>query len=93
MGLLHPASAGHGLNLQHGGNIVIWYSITWNLELYQQANKRLHRPGQKEKVVIHHLIAKDTEDERVMQALSDKANGQQSMMEAVKAKIAKYMKG
>lgn len=92
MALLHPASAGHGLNLQHGGNIIVWFSITWNLELYQQANKRLHRPGQKNKVVIHHLIAKNTEDERVMQALTDKAGGQNAMLEAVKAKILKYRK-
>ena len=92
MALLHPASAGHGLNLQHGGNIIVWFSITWNLELYQQANKRLHRPGQKNKVIIHHLIAKNTEDERVMQALTDKAGGQNAMLEAVKAKILKYRK-
>lgn len=92
MALLHPASAGHGLNLQHGGNIIVWFSITWNLELYQQANKRLHRPGQRNKVIIHHLIAKNTEDERVMQALTDKAGGQNAMLEAVKAKILKYRK-
>ncbi len=92
LALLHPASAGHGLNLQYGGNIIVWFSITWNLELYQQANKRLHRPGQQNKVIINHLIAKNTEDERVMEALSDKAGGQNAMMEAVKAKILKYRK-
>ena len=92
MALLHPASAGHGLNLQYGGNIIVWFSITWNLELYQQANKRLHRPGQKNKVIIHHLIAKNTEDERVMRALTNKASGQNDMLEAVKAKILKYKK-
>ncbi len=92
LALLHPASAGHGLNLQYGGNIIVWFSITWNLELYQQANKRLHRPGQQNKVIINHLIARNTEDERVMEALSDKASGQNAMMEAVKAKILKYRK-
>lgn len=90
MALVHPASAGHGLNLQHGGSIIVWFSITWNLELYQQANKRLHRPGQKNAVVIHHLIARGTEDERVMAALSNKANGQEAMLAAVKARIEEY---
>jgi len=67
--LCHPASTGHGLNLQDGGCTIIWFSMTWSLELYQQANARLWRQGQKQTVVIHHIIAKNTIDERVMVAL------------------------
>ena len=67
--LCHPASTGHGLNLQDGGCTIIWFSMTWSLELYQQANARLWRQGQKQKFVIHHIIAKKTIDERVMVAL------------------------
>ena len=63
--LAHPASAGHGLNLQFGGNVIVWFSLTWSLEFYQQANKRLHRSGQNKSVIIHHLIAKNTIDETV----------------------------
>lgn len=70
--LLHPASAGHGLNLQYGGNIVVWFGLPWSLELYQQANARLHRQGQKETVIIHHIIARNTVDEDVIKALSSK---------------------
>lgn len=88
--LVHPQSAGHGLNLQHGGHIVVWYGLTWSLEAYQQTNKRLHRPGQTEPVVLHHLVAKDTVDEDVMRALEGKAAGQESMLEAVKARIERY---
>lgn len=84
--LLHPASAGHGLNLQYGGNIVVWFGLTWSLELYQQANARLHRQGQKETVVIHHIIAKGTVDEDVMNALSNKEVNQNILLEAVKAR-------
>lgn len=84
--LLHPASAGHGLNLQYGGNIVVWFGLTWSLELYQQANARLHRQGQKETVIIHHIIAKGTVDEDVMAALSNKEVNQNVLLEAVKAR-------
>ncbi|CAI3209583.1 DEAD/DEAH box helicase [Clostridium neonatale] len=84
--LLHPASAGHGLNLQYGGNIVVWFGLTWSLELYQQANARLHRQGQKETVIIHHIIAKGTVDEDVMAALSNKEINQNALLNAVKAR-------
>lgn len=82
--LCHPASTGHGLNLQHGGHIVVWFGLTWSLELYQQANARLPRPGQKESVIIHHLICKDTLDEQVMSALKDKDAGQRTLLNALK---------
>lgn len=85
--LLHPASAGHGLNLQYGGNIVAWFGLPWSLELYQQANARLHRQGQKETVVIHHIIAKNTVDEDVIKALSSKEINQNVLLEAVKARL------
>ncbi|MEK3992315.1 DEAD/DEAH box helicase [Robertmurraya sp. FSL R5-0851] len=91
--LAHPASAGHGLNLQTGGNIIIWFGLTWSLELYQQANARLWRQGQKQSVVIHHIIAKDTIDERVMKALEDKDISQAALMEAVKARMNQYKEG
>lgn len=85
--LLHPASAGHGLNLQYGGNIIVWFGLTWSLELYQQANARLHRQGQKETVIIHHLISKGTVDEDVMNALANKEINQDMLLEAVKARL------
>ena len=84
---VHPGSAGHGLNLQDGGSIIVWFGLTWSLELYQQANARLHRQGQKKSVIIHHLVAEGTIDEDVMKALEDKASGQDALMEAVKARI------
>jgi len=90
--LVHPASAGHGLNLQAGGNIIVWFGLTWSLELYQQANARLHRQGQKETVIIHHLIAKGTVDEDVMNALKNKEINQNLLLEAVKARIQSYKK-
>lgn len=90
--LAHPASAGHGLNLQHGGSTAIWYSLTWSLELYQQANKRLHRSGQKNTVVIHHLVAKGTIDEAVMKALNAKKTGQDGLLDAIRARIQEYKK-
>lgn len=86
----HPKSAGHGLNLQAGGNIIVWYGLTWSLEDYQQANARLHRQGQEEHVIIHHLVSKGTMDEDVMKALTEKADSQNALMEAVKARIGKY---
>ena len=86
LALIHPASAGHGLNLQAGGSAIIWFSLTWSLELYQQTNARLWRQGQKETVVIHHLVAKDTIDEDVMAALAKKDAGQAALLQAVKAR-------
>lgn len=86
--LAHPASAGHGLNLQAGGHIVIWYNWTHNLEWYQQANKRLHRPGQKRIVLIHHICIKDGLDEQVLNnVLAEKANAQEYLIQALRAKI------
>ena len=85
--LIHPASAGHGLNIQYGGSTMIWFSLTWSLELYQQCCARLHRQGQKETVVIHHIIAKGTIDEDVMQALKRKEKTQDALIDAVKAKL------
>ncbi len=85
--LAHPASAGHGLNLQYGGNIIVWYSLTWSLEYYQQANKRLHRSGQKETVIIHHLVAEGTVDEMILKAISRKEAGQSALLQAVKARV------
>lgn len=88
--LTHPASSAYGLNLQQGGNHVIWFGLTWNYELYTQANKRLHRQGQTEKVIIHHLVCAGTRDEDVMQALRQKDNVQNWVMESLKARIRKY---
>lgn len=85
--LIHPASAGHGLNLQTGGCALVWFSLTWSLELYQQTIARLWRQGQKETVVVHHIIAKDTIDENVMAALAKKETGQTALLDAVKARI------
>lgn len=81
--LAHPAGAGHGLNLQDGGHQVVWFSLPWSLELYQQANARLHRQGQQHPVVVHHLIAEGTIDERVMRVLADKEAGQEALLRAV----------
>lgn len=85
--VIHPASAGHGLNLQAGGSTLVWFGLTWSLELYQQTNARLWRQGQKETVVIHHLISKGTIDERVMKVLNDKNNTQSALIDAVKATL------
>ncbi len=85
--VIHPASAGHGLNLQSGGSTLIWFGLTWSLELYQQTNARLYRQGQNETVVIHHIIAKNTIDEDVMSALTRKEKTQASLIDAVKAKL------
>lgn len=81
--LAHPASVGHGLNIQAGGHIIVWYGLTWSLELYQQANARLYRQGQKNAVIVHHLIAKGTIDEAVMQALANKDLMQDVLMKAI----------
>ena len=83
--LVHPASAGHGLNLQYGGCTLIWFGLTWSLELYQQTNKRLHRQGQKNTVVIHHIVADGTIDELVLAALHRKDKTQAALIAAVKA--------
>ena len=85
--VIHPASAGHGLNLQSGGSTLIWFGLTWSLELYQQTNARLWRQGQNETVVIHHIITKDTIDENVMRALELKNNTQSALIDAVKAEV------
>lgn len=86
----HPGSAGHGLNLQYGGSTCVWFGLTWDLQLYQQANKRLHRQGQLKTVIIHHLIGKGTMDVDIMSALKRKAEGQDALMDAVKARVEKY---
>ena len=85
--IIHPASASHGLNLQTGGSTLIWFGLTWSLELYQQTNARLHRQGQKDTVVIHHIIAKGTIDEDVIKALRKKERTQNALIDAVKANL------
>lgn len=85
--VIHPASAGHGLNIQFGGSTIIWFGLTWSLELYQQTNARLWRQGQTSTVVIHHIIAKDTIDEDVMKALRKKEKIQSALIDSVKARI------
>ena len=87
IGVIHPASAGHGLNLQSGGSTLVWFGLTWSLELYQQTNARLYRQGQNETVVIHHIITKDTIDEDVMRALKAKEKTQSDLIDAVKAEL------
>ncbi len=87
--VIHPASAGHGLNLQSGGSTIIWFSLTWSLELYQQTNARLWRQGQNETVVIHHIITKGTIDEDVMKALKRKEKTQDDLIDAVKANLSR----
>ena len=85
--VIHPASAGHGLNLQSGGSTLIWFGLTWSLELYQQTNARLYRQGQNETVIIHHILTKGTIDEDVMTTLTRKEETQASLIDAVKAKL------
>ena len=87
VGLIHPASAGHGLNLQAGGSTLIWFGLTWSLELYQQTNARLWRQGQMETVVIHHIITQGTIDEQIMKAMKSKDKTQAALIEAVKANL------
>ena len=91
--LTHPASSAYGLNLQQGGNHVVWFGLTWNYELYTQANKRLHRQGQTEKVIIHHLVCSGTRDEDVMTALQKKDDVQNWVMESLKARIKAIKEG
>ncbi len=87
VGLIHPASAGHGLNLQSGGSTLVWLSLTWSLELYEQLNDRLWRQGQEHTVVIHHIISEGTIDEDIMSALARKDVGQNALRDAVKARL------
>jgi len=87
--ICHPASVGHGLNLQKGGHIIVWFSLTWSLELYLQANDRLHRNGQTEAVQIYHLIAKGTIDEQIMQVLKEKNTKQEALMAYLKSEVEK----
>jgi len=84
---IHPASTGHGLNLQAGGSTLIWFGLSWSLELYQQTNARLYRQGQKNAVIIHHIIAKGTIDEQVLAALECKNNTQKALINAVKMEL------
>ncbi len=86
--MIHPASAGHGLNLQAGGSTLVWFGLTWSLELYQQTNARLWRQGQSSNtVVIQHIVTKDTIDERILKALSAKELTQNALIDAVKANL------
>lgn len=87
--IAHPASIGHGLNLQDGGHIIVWYGLTWSLELYQQANERLNRPGQKNVCRVYHLLLEGTHDERVLKALNNKDKGQAAAIEALRLEIVK----
>ncbi|MBB6214713.1 MULTISPECIES: DEAD/DEAH box helicase [Thermotaleaceae] len=85
--VIHPVSAGHGLNLQSGGSTLIWFGLTWSLELYQQTNARLYRQGQKDTVIVHHIITKNTIDEDVLLALTKKEKTQDALIDAVKANL------
>ena len=89
VGLIHPASAGHGLNLQSGGSTMVWFGLTWSLELYQQTVARLWRQGQTENtVVIQHIVTAGTIDERILKALEQKDNTQSALIDAVKAEVS-----
>ena len=90
--IAHPASIGHGLNLQYGGHILIWFGLTWSLELYQQANERLNRPGQTEVCRIFHIVLEGTHDERVLGALARKEKGQAAAIEALRLEVLKEAK-
>jgi len=90
--LMHPASGGHGLNMQFGGHTIIWFGLPWSLELYQQLNARLPRPGQENKVIINRIAVNKTLDIRVLKTLAKKGASQESLMQAVKATIQKYVK-
>lgn len=91
--LAHPASTAYGLNLQEGGNVVVWFGLNWSLELYQQANARLHRQGQTQPVYIHHLVVTGSVDEDVMAALEKKDDCQTALLESLKARVEKYREG
>lgn len=88
--VMHPASAGHGLNLQKGGNILVWFGNTWSLELYMQFNARLYRQGQTKPVYIHHIVSKGTVDEKIIKALSGKKETQDGLMQSIKELMEKY---
>lgn len=90
--LMHPASGGHGLNLQHGGNIMVWFGQTWSLELLQQFIARLHRQGQTSSVIVHYLVLDGTMDLDVLKSQDRKARGQEGLMQAVKFRIDKYVR-
>jgi len=90
--LAHPASAGHGLNLQKGGSLIVWFGLNWSLELYQQFNGRLHRQGQTKPVRVIHIVAKDCMDERVMDVLVSKDVTQSDLLYALKAKLVGAVK-
>jgi len=88
--VIHPESAGYGLNLQHGGSTLVWFGLPWKLEAYQQTNFRLYRSGQRDRsVVIHHILAKGTLDEKVMRTLHEKNATQSALLDAVRADIRK----
>jgi len=89
--LAHPASVGYGLNLQEGGHVIVWYGLTWSLELYQQANARLHRQGQERPVIVHHLITEGTVDEQVMKALQSKDTSQAALLAALKERSGTWV--
>lgn len=89
--LCHPAGAGHGLNLQAGGHMVVWYSMPWSLELYQQANARLHRLGQEQAVIIHHIICEDTLDDRVLAVLGQREAAQDGLLKALRVYIGEEL--
>ena len=88
--LCHPASVAYGLNMQEGGHTIVWFGPTWSLELYQQANARLHRQGQVDTVFIHHILSDDTLDARVMEALEKKDGVQESLLNALKGYLSKH---
>ena len=88
--LAHPASTAYGLNMQDGGNHIVWFGLNWNYELYTQANKRLHRQGQTQKVIIHHLVTQGTRDDDVIAALDKKDEAQAYVLDSLKARIRKY---
>jgi len=89
--LCHPASAGHGLNLQQGGHVIVWFGLPWSLELYQQANARLNRMGQDKPVMIHHLACADTIDTNVLNVLEHKSATQKNLLDALKIYLAEEM--
>ena len=88
----HPASVGHGLNLQKGGHTLVWFGNTWSLELYMQFNARLYRQGQAYPVTVHHIIAKNTIDEKIIKALEGKKQTQDGLMESIKELMEFYSK-
>ena len=89
--LAHPMSAGHGLNLQGAGHAVIWYSLTWSLEIYEQFIRRVWRQGKKNHIVVHHIVATDTVDEAIMLAIQRKDKTQQNLLNAVKEYVKRDM--